>query len=125
FNSFVVRASVFAGSLGLAAFLSINGAAQDQPKPQTPPAQNAGDGKPWANYDIHQSFDLGGHILSKDGSNAMYSTLVNMEAGPRILNHTLEMHATPGSKHALFDTLFEDSTGYGGDPYSFSTLRAS
>ena len=125
FNSFVVRASVFAGSLGLAAFLSINGVAQDQPKPQPAPAQDPGAGKPWANYDIHQSFDLGGHIVFKDGSSAMYSTLVNMEAGPRILNHTLEMHATPGSKHALFDTLFEDSTGYGGDPYSFSTLRAS
>jgi hypothetical protein len=127
FARFVARASVLGASVGLAALLSFSAVAQDK-KPDTSgpaPAKDADAGKYWSNYDVHQSFDLGGHIVNKNGSSAMYATTVNMEAGPRILNHTLEMHAKPGSRHSIFDTLFEDSTGYGGDPYSFSTLRAS
>ncbi|WP_263358963.1 hypothetical protein [Acidicapsa ligni] len=76
-------------------------------------------------YAVHQSFDLGGHIANTVGSGSMYDTLVNLQSGPRILNHTLEMHALPTSKHTLYDTLFEGSTGYGGDPNNFTTLRMS
>jgi hypothetical protein len=76
-------------------------------------------------YAIHQTVDLGGHVVDYSGSGAMYDTLVNLQTGPRILNETLEMHATQGSKHFLFDDLFTASSGYGGDPNNFSVLRMS
>ena len=77
-------------------------------------------------YAIHQSFDLGGHIVDYSGSGAMYDTLVNLQSGPRILNHTLEMHAVGKTKYPqLFDDLMENSTGYGGDPDNFTMLRMS
>ncbi|MGC2637064.1 MAG: TonB-dependent receptor [Acidobacteriaceae bacterium] len=76
-------------------------------------------------YAIHQSIDLGGHIADNSGSAAMYDTLVNLQTGPRILNQTLDMRASEGSKHFLFDTLFANSAGYGGDPNDFTVLRMS
>lgn len=121
FVSFVPRASVkLAGSLGLTVLVSFSAMAQNANPPKDKDKDKVKD-----NYIIHQSFDLGGHVENLNGSPAMYDTLVNLQSGPRVLNHTLEMHATEGSKHLLFDTLFEDSTGYGGDPNAFSTLRAS
>lgn len=119
FVAFVPRASArIAGSIGLAALLMASSGAQ-----QANPSKDKDTTK--SSYDIHQSFDMGGHIVNQSGSGAMYGTLVNLSSGPRILNHTLEVHATPGPKHLLFDTLYSGSTGYGGDPNSFSTLRMS
>lgn len=76
-------------------------------------------------YSIRQSFDIGGHIAITYGSGAMYDTMVNTQSGPRMLEQTLEMHAFEGAGLPLFDTLFEDSTGYGGDPENFTALRMS
>lgn len=76
-------------------------------------------------YSVHQTFDLGGHIAEHSGSNAVYDTLVNLHSGPRILNHTLDAHALEGAKRTFFDTFETASSGYGGDPNSFSTLRFS
>ncbi|WP_182276716.1 hypothetical protein [Granulicella sp. 5B5] len=76
-------------------------------------------------YTIHQTTELGGHIAEQAGSAAMYDTLVNLQTGPRVLGQTYEMHALPGTKHPLFDTLFAASNGYGGDPNNFVTLRIS
>lgn len=76
-------------------------------------------------YAIHQTIDVGGHITSYSGSNAVWDTLVNLHTGPRVLNQTLDMRALPGSKHFVFDTLFTGSAGYGGDPNDFTTLRMS
>ncbi len=77
-------------------------------------------------YTVHQSFDLGGHIVSHSGSDATYDTLVNLQSGPRILNQTLEMHVVGKSKYPqFFDDLMENSTGYGGDPNNFTMLRMS
>jgi hypothetical protein len=125
FVGLVPRASVrIAGSIGLAALTMTAGAmAQDANSSANPPAapnQTVKDG-----YIVHQSFDLGGHVASTYGSGSMYDTMVNMASGPRVLNQTMELHSAPGAKRQLFDTLFEDSTGYGGDPHSFTTLRAS
>ena len=118
FVGFVPRASVMiAGSLGLAALVMISSAMAQDAKP---PKGTVMDG-----YNVHQSFDLGGHVANTTGSGSMYDTLVNLKSGPRILNHTLEMHALPSTKHAFFDTLYEGSTGYGGDPNDFTTLRMS
>ena len=120
--SLIPRASV----LGLAALLVVGAGAQDKKHITNKPGESAPQqGKVKDNYIIHQSFDLGGHMNFLNGSLPMYDTLVNVHTGPRILNHTLEMHSTDGAKHLLFDTLYSGSTGYGGDPNSFSTLRAS
>ncbi|MHB8888324.1 MAG: hypothetical protein ACYC46_05850 [Acidobacteriaceae bacterium] len=76
-------------------------------------------------YTIQQSVDLGGHIADYSGSGPMYDTLVNLQSGPRILGHFLEMHAVPGAKHLFFDNLTTSSFGYGGDPNNMTILRMS
>ena len=134
FVDFIRGAPVrIAGGLGLAALLissaigqATNKAAKDAAPPgPAPPATTPKDMTVMDGYFIHQSFDLGGHVADTVGSGAMYDTLVNLQSGPRFLNHTLEMHALPGTKHTLYDTVFEGSTGYGGDPNDFTTLRFS
>lgn len=117
---FVPRASVFfAGSLALAALIIPAGAGAQDANPQKD--NNA----PEKTFDVHESYDVGGHIADINGSGAMYDTMVNLKSGPRILNSTFEAHALPGAKHAPFDTLFEGSSGYGGDPNNMTTLRMS
>ena len=76
-------------------------------------------------YSIHQSVDLGGHMASITGSGAMYDTLVNLQSGPRVLGETFEMHALPGNKHTLIDSLSAFGSGFGGDPNSFTKLDFS
>lgn len=119
---FVPRASVaFVGSIGLALLATAAGARAQEANPQqdnnTNPAAKT--------YDIHESYDVGGHIANINGSGAMYDTMVNLTSGPRILNSTFEAHALPDAKHTAFDTLFEGSSGYGGDPNDMTTLRMS
>lgn len=76
-------------------------------------------------YSIHQTVDMGGHMVGLSGSGAMYDTMVNMHSGPRMLNQTLEMHSLPGKKNSLFDNLSAISSGYGGDPTNFTRLNFS
>ncbi|HUA91008.1 MAG TPA: hypothetical protein VL991_00500 [Terracidiphilus sp.] len=97
-------------------------AAQNANPSNTAPSKDNGETK---SYDVRESYDVGGRIVERSGSGAMYDTLVNMQSGPRILNSTLEVHALPGAKHTIFDNLFENSGGYGGDPNDMSTLRMS
>lgn len=130
---FIPRASIaFAGSVIAGALLAGvgiaaqgTGSAALNAAVPTHEASKPAPAKAEHNYSVHQSFDVGGHIANPYGSGAMYDTMVNMQSGPRILNQTLEVHALDGAKFRVFDTLFEDSTGYGGDPNDFSTLRMS
>jgi len=78
-----------------------------------------------AGYTIHQSVDLGGRLANTTGSGAMYDTLVNLQSGPRVQGETFDLRALPGTKNTLVDTLTAFSTGYGGDPNSFTKLSAS
>lgn len=105
--------------VGLALLTAMNAVPAQDVKPATDKNANK------STYEVHQSFDVGGHIANINGSGSMYDTMVNLASGPRILNHTMEAHVLPGSKHAIFDTLFEGSTGYGGDPNNITTLRMS
>ncbi len=73
-------------------------------------------------YAVHQSADLGGHLVGVSGSGAMYDTLVNLQSGPRILGQTFTLHALPGTKHALVDSLSAFGNGFGGDPINFAKL---
>jgi hypothetical protein len=68
-----------------------------------------------AGYVIHQSIEIGYRGSDVTGSQPMYDTLVNLRSGPRFLEQTLSMQ----SQHhegLLFDNLFVDSSGWGGDP---------
>lgn len=76
-------------------------------------------------YTSHQTIDVGGHIVSSTGSTAMYSTLVNQQSGPRVLNQSFDMRAVPGSKHSLVDSLSLISGGFGGDPVAFARMNVS
>jgi len=76
-------------------------------------------------YAIHQTVDLGGRITNATGSPAMYDTLVNLQSGPRVLGETFEMHALPGKKNTLVDSLMAIGSGFGGDPNNFTRLNFS
>jgi hypothetical protein len=81
-------------------------------------AENAG-------YVIHQTADLGGHLVGVSGSGAMYNTLINIHSGPRVLGQTFSMLAMPGMKHSLMDSLTAFSNGFGGDPINVIKLDFS
>ncbi|MDE3063042.1 MAG: hypothetical protein KGJ51_08270, partial [Acidobacteriota bacterium] len=76
-------------------------------------------------YRAHQSVDMGGRMTNMVGSPAMYSTLVNLQSGPRVLGESFEMHAVPEKKHTLVDDLEAFGSGFGGDPNSFARLNLS
>jgi hypothetical protein len=86
------------------------------------PAPDAQPASAPVGYTVHQTIDLGGHIVGLSGSGAMYDTLVNLQSGPRILGETFEMRALPGAKNTLFDSLSAAGSGFGGDPYNFARL---
>jgi len=115
----LVRMQCIAGSIAVALLMMPAGisAAQDMTPaaPSTPP-----DG-----YTVHQTADVGGRIASKSGSMAMYSTLVNLQSGPRVQGETFELRALPGKKHTLVDSLLAIGNGFGGDPNNFAKLTFS
>lgn len=76
-------------------------------------------------YTMHSSVELGGIVSQRDGSRAMWSTMVNEGTGMRMLNESLELRTTNPSKTPFFDTLTTTSMGYGGEPISVSYLNAS
>jgi opacity protein-like surface antigen len=55
---------------------------------------------------------------------SMYNTLVNLHTGPRLLEQTLALRS-PGHNGVLFDNLFLNSFGWGGDPNNVARLRLS
>jgi hypothetical protein len=81
------------------------------------------DGIESGGYRIHSSFDLGYRSNFVTGSEDMYDTLVNLQTGPRFLDQTLSMQSL---KHQglLFDNLYMNSSGWGGDPNNYLRLRA-
>ncbi len=108
-----------AGGVGVAILLMMTGAAVAQiPVSTAPPVVPDG-------YAVHETVDLGGHMVGLTGAGSMYDTLVNMQSGPRVLGVTYEMHALPSNKNSLFDDLKAFSNGFGGDPFNFSKLDAS
>ena len=78
---------------------------------------------PKHSYAVHESIELGGHIVDRSGSLPMWDTLVNLQSGPRILSHSLNMHTIDARKTPFFDDLSTSSFGYGGDPYGNTVLR--
>ena len=86
-----------------------------------PPAEP--DGVSRGGYLIHQSVELGYRSTDVTGSGDMYDTLVNLQTGPRILDQTLTMQSVD-HQGLLFDDLYLNSFGWGGDPNNALRLRA-
>ena len=74
-------------------------------------------------YQIHSSVELGYRSNNVTGSEDMYDTLVNLRTGPRILDQTLTMQSVD-HQGLLFDNLYLNSLGWGGDPNNDMRLRA-
>jgi hypothetical protein len=122
-----------AGAIGVA-LLVLTGFAAAQGTPATPAApatpatasvalpagKTVQDG-----FFVHQSVDLGGHILALSGSGSMYDTLVNIQSGPRVLGQTITLRSIPGVKQPLLDSLTGYSNGFGGDPINVVKLDFS
>ena len=93
-------------------------AASPAPTPAAPP-----DGVTSGGYQIHSSVELGYRSTAVAGSDAMYDTLVNQQTGPRFLDQTLSMQSLD-HQGLLFDNLYLNSFGWGGDPNNAMRLRA-
>jgi len=91
--------------------------------PHSSPAAAEPDGVTTAGYEIHSSFELGYRSTDVAGSGDMYDTLVNLQSGPRILDQTLSMQSLD-HQGLLFDDLYLNSFGWGGDPNNALRLRA-
>jgi hypothetical protein len=94
---------------------------------QTPsavaPAPAEPDGITRGGYQIHSSVELGYRSTDVIGSGDMYDTLVNLQTGPRILDQSLTMQSVD-HQGLLFDDLYLNSSGWGGDPNNYARLRA-
>jgi hypothetical protein len=66
-------------------------------------------------YVIHQSVEIGYRQSDITGSEQMYNTLVDLHTGPRFLEQSLSMQSQ-NHDGLLFDHLFVNSYGWGGDP---------
>jgi len=73
-------------------------------------------------YIVHSSIELGYRYNNVSGSNDMYDTLVNLQSGPRLLDETLSMQSQ-NHQGSLFDTLYINSFGWGGDPNNAMRAR--
>ena len=76
------------------------------------------------NYNIKQSIEFGGRFTNISGDFQAYDTFVNLQQGPRLLGFTTEMRSLDHHA-AVFDRLYFNNFGYGGDPNDVSRLRVS
>ena len=81
----------------------------------TSQSQSQPEGWEHGEYVIHQSMEVGYRISDLSGSEEMYNSLVNLRSGPRFLEQSLSMQSQTHSS-LLFDNLFINSFGWGGDP---------
>jgi hypothetical protein len=93
------------------------------PAPAASAASAEPDGVTRGGYQIHSSVELGYRSNDVSGSGDMYDTLVNLQTGPRILDQTLTMQSVD-HQGLLFDDLYLNSFGWGGDPNNAFRLRA-
>ncbi len=93
--------------------------AEAQPTSQAPAESQ---GIESGGYEIRQTIELGGHLAGISGNASLWSTYVNLDSGPRLLEQSLDMHSIAHTG-LLFDELHMSSFGYGGDPNDATRLR--
>ncbi len=88
------------------------------------PSQSQSQPEGWENggYVIHQSMEIGYRVSDVTGSKQMYNTLVDLRSGPRFLEQSLSMQSVT-HESLLFDNLFINSFGWGGDPNNGLSAR--
>ena len=96
--------------------------AEKKPEPNDDQDTNGPAGTETGGYLIHQSIEIGYRGSDVTGSQAMYNTLVDLPSGPRLLEQTLSMQS-PAHAGFLFDNLFVNSFGWGGDPNNAFNAR--
>jgi len=74
------------------------------------------------NYNIKQTFEIGYRWEGITGNRATYNTFVNLNPGPRLFEHSLELRSL-NHQGLLFDNFSLHSFGYGGDPNNATRLR--
>jgi hypothetical protein len=111
--------------IGIAILLLVTGSANAQSATPEAPAASAPAPVVQEGFIVRQTADLGGHMVGVSGSGSMYDTLVNIHSGPRVLGETFTLHAVPGTKHPLIDSLTAFSNGFGGDPINYAKLDFS
>lgn len=106
--------------LATVALLALTAIAQNQGNANQSPSQPEG----WetSGYVVHQSVEIGYRATDVTGSRQMYNTLVNLRTGPRLLDQSLTMQSQDHNG-PLFDNLFLDSFGWGGDPNNALRFR--
>src|ERR1700751_3948556 len=107
----IYRGSLF---LLLIIFVGLQLCAQTTPPASAPTQSSQPEGWEHGGYTVHQSIEIGYRVSDVSGSELMYDTLVNLHTGPRLLSQTLSMHSA-NNDGVLFDNLFLDSFGWGGD----------
>lgn len=83
---------------------------------------DSNEGKPFGEYEVRQTFEFGGRIADFSGNRAIWSSYVNVDSGPRLLEQTLDMHSADHTG-LLFDDLTLANYGYGGDPNNVTQLH--
>ncbi len=73
-------------------------------------------------YRVHQSVEFGYRAGDTTGSEAMFDTLVNEHQGPRLFDQMFSMQSVD-RQGTLFDDLFVNSVGWGGDPNNYLRMR--
>ncbi len=76
------------------------------------------------NYNIKQSVEFGYRFSDVSGNLETYNTMVDLQAGPRLLNFTTEMRSLD-HRGTFFDRFYFSNFGYGGDPNVVTVLRVS
>jgi len=94
--------------------------AQSSSAGQNPPAEP--DGVTSGGYLIHSSVELGYRSNDVTGSGDMYDTLVNLQTGPRFSTRRFRCNRWT-TRALLFDDLYLNSFGWGGDPNNAMRLR--
>jgi hypothetical protein len=89
---------------------------------QTPPEEELPAGKMIDGYIVQQAVEFGGRFTDVSGNQQMYDTLINLRDGPRLFGQELIMRS-PTRDHGLFDSLYLNSFGFGGDPNDMTRLR--
>jgi hypothetical protein len=77
----------------------------------------------YGGYRIHQSIEAGYRFSDVTGNESMFNSLINRHEGPRIFEQTLSMRSE-NHQGILFDDLFLNSVGWGGDPNNYLRIRA-
>ena len=101
--------------------LSFGAAAQQVVAPTTEPVGSKR-GDDWGGYNFTNSFETGYRFATVGGNESQYRSNVNFGNGIRLLAGSFDISSH--NRHGrLFDDISLQTTGLGGDPYQFSSLR--